>query len=367
MPKSFNARTFPHFMERDRKKSYKSFKPLGRIYDFVNVENENFTPAYDKAFDNRILSRFELSDEELTKAREVKAKYDVAMLRLMGQHERPISEFEIWSTFILSKPRVGNDYKLQETVGRDVAALKERFRKLCGEAVTGVEQKTMAFFYRDIDLMKLDRFVAAMYTVTHDEVQAALNERSMSAFDEDVNKVADDQGTGFPMPLISFPWLFHHELVCVASGARRIGSKWKRYSNGAKAGQGSADGHGEDKAKAKTIPDEQKVMGKKEAEAEAEDDYVRTASGNVVHRGEMLALFDDNGGQVPNSVPTQASSSGQASAEPSPAETPQSCQSEHDDEDTGNFGAEEIEMVDSSDEDALAELARKIAAVGGGE
>lgn len=203
MHRSLNAQSYPHFMERDRK-SYRSNKPVGRIYSRVSIEE--FSPTYNMPFDERILTRFELSEAELEKAAEIKAKYDTSMRRLMGQHERPISEFEVWSTFILSKPRVGNDYKLAETVGREVSALKNRFRGACGEAVTGVEHKSEFFSYAGIDKEKLDRFVAAMYTVTHREVQEAL-ERGR---------------TDSEMPLISFPWLFHKELARIAAGEQAV-------------------------------------------------------------------------------------------------------------------------------------------------
>lgn len=304
-------------MERDRK-SYRSSRPVGRIYSRISIEE--FSPAYNMPFDERILKRFELSREEMDKASEVKAKYDVAMRRLMGQHERLISEFEIWSTFILSKPRVGNDYKLAETVGREVSSLKNRFRAACSEAVTGVAHKSDVFSYSSIDLEKLDRFVAAMYTVTHDEVQKALREQSLPVIDEEGNKTADNQGPGFPMPLISFPWLFHKELARVASGGKPVTRKWK--DDGAAGGDGSKAAQpqsvaGDTKVMEKTVAlnaveiqnqdkaerevgdeEQQKVLGKEEGDAADRDgdiDGVRTANGKVVKHGEILTLFDDSG------------------------------------------------------------------------
>lgn len=215
----------------ERSKTYRSEKPLGRIYD--RVRTIKFDPIYNMAFDNRILSRFKLSIDEMTKARHIKAQYDIAMHRLMGRHENPVTEFEIWSTFILSKPRVGSDYKLQEEVGREVAALKDRFRSLCGEAVTGIQRKGLiAFSYSMIDLEKLDRFVAAMYTVTHDEIQEALRDRATPVRDEYGNKVADNQGPDYPMPLMTFPWLFHRELSRIAMGGRPTARQWKRTDDG---------------------------------------------------------------------------------------------------------------------------------------
>lgn len=380
MHRSLNAKAFPHFMERDRK-SYRSTRPLGRIYDRVNLEK--FSPAYEMPFDERILKRFQLTADELTKASEVKAKYDVAMRRLMGQHERPISEFEVFSAFILSKPRVGNDYKLAETVGREVSSLKSRFRIICAEALTGVQQTSIVFSYTSIDLEKLDRFVAAMYTVTHDEVQAALRERSMPVLNEDGSKIADDQGLDFPMPLISFPWLFHKELARVAKGGKPVTRKWKNYGAGADVEvvqpeelnvKGEFEAHAQvealdDGGLDANADDEQDAIGSKEGAGpkDGDRDYVRTGGGDKVKRGQILSLFDDNGAAIrsPRGQTFTDTTSGPISSfEVTPVETPLSPQSENRDfnyEDVGDIEYEEVYMVDGEDENALDELARIIA------
>lgn len=392
MHKSLNPKAFPHFMERERK-SYISNKPVGRIYTRVSVEK--FSPAYNMPFDERILTRFELSKEELDRAREVKAKYDVAMRRLMGQHERPISEFEIWSTFILSKPRVGNEYKLAETVGREVSALKNRFRTACGEAVTGVAQKSDFFSYSSIDLEKLDRFVAAMYTVTHDEVQKALGEQSMPVIDEEGNKIADDQGPGYQMPLISFPWLFHKELARVASGRKPVTRKWKDFGvakdDGGKAAQPQSvvddtnvleQKEGARKAVESRTQDrvgrdveheeEQRVSGKKEgasagADGDGDGDCVRTASGKMIKRGEILVLFDDSSDAMEMEMEGRRASSTQeapSAFEPSRDPISQLVESESHNNNDNTIAAKEDENEDKDEdefEDPLEELAKIIA------
>lgn len=67
-------------------------------------------------------------------------------------------------------------------------ARKNPFRSVC-EKATGAERKDVAVFsYSLISLDKLDRFVAAMYTVTHGhghlQVQEGLRARAMSIVDE---------------------------------------------------------------------------------------------------------------------------------------------------------------------------------------
>lgn len=341
MPKSLNPKEFPHFMERTAKKVYRSVRPLGRIYSQVSLEE--FTPAYEMPFDHRILTCFQLSTEELENAKKLKAKYDVAMRRLMGQHERPISEFEVWSTFVLSKPRVGTDYKLQETIGREIRDLKTRFRKICGETGEGTPQGSVVFSYSGVDLQKLDRFVATMYTVTYDEVQTALRDRSLPRVSAEGARIGDEQDGDFLMPLISFPWLFHKELARVASGGTPpVVQKPRHLVNGvvhANTGNGVSSndvvgdggagwddtGEGDQVVPVQTTTSEahaqaqtedrpkqelgvrtgevQKLLSQKEgAESDAqanaaleEHNGVRTASGKLVKRGEVLDLFDDDG------------------------------------------------------------------------
>lgn len=373
MHKRLNATTFPHFMERS--KTYRSNKPLGRIYD--RVKTVRFDPIYDMALDDRILSRFQLSVNELTKAREIKGKYDVAMRRLIGRHENLVTEFEIWSTFILSKPRVGNDYKLQEEIGREVAAVKDRFRSICAEAVTGVERRQLVFSYSNIDLEKLDRFVAAMYMVTHDEVQEALRAR------------ADDQGTDVPMPLVSFPWLFHRELSRIATGGRPPVRQWKTTSDGSEATTSAATATA---AKLETfspmadlVLEKGNIASKKEGCSSGQEDYVRTSGGQVVHRGETLDLSGEARGDTkaskggeetddsPQRTQSQISTTSQASSaygvNNNPMEASLSSQTEKNSDEEGEEPFEEMEFQEmemdngNMEEDALDALTRKIAGI----
>lgn len=410
MSKHLRPRKWPHWMEK--KPEYRSKSALGMIYDHMRIQKVEWHPVYDKPFDQRILSRYERDDQDLAKASEIKANYDIAMRRLMGQHEAPVTEFEIWSTFILSKPRVGSDYKLQENAGRDISALKERFRVVCIEAVTGVEQKqSYVAAYSTIDLERLDRFIAAMYTVTYDQVQAALRERSNPQLD------AEGELVEVQMPLISFPWLFHRELARVAlgcSGYVRPLRKpaWATEQNGQLRHEvqdkvpaaATSEAVGDSNAPEENVPKQAapnvenqahvryEVRSKKEGgsgDADGDDlgeDYVRTSSGNIIHRGEVLNIFTVNEKGAPGSQPVaentaieHATIKASATADVSPTlnsprrtgntshtpgRTTTNPEKGHGDDDE-EFDEVEFEEVDGGldgeEEDALEALARKIA------
>ncbi|KUI59884.1 RNA-dependent RNA polymerase 1 [Cytospora mali] len=310
MAKHLRPRRWPHWMEKEPK--YKSKSAVGRIYDCMCIKTENMEwhTAYDKPFDKRILTRYHLDADLLAKASEIKAAYDTAMRRLMGQHEAPVTEAEIWSTFILSKPRVGSDYKLQENVGREVSSLKGRFRAVCIEAVTGVEQKQSYVSTRSmVDLENLNQFVAAMYTVTYDQVRAALRQRATPQLD------ADGEVVDVEMPLISFPWLFHRELARVALGHGGHVRPLVRPTWAGKSPLRHRDGQDEVGSEGKDVPQEEgvidkdmkktqlphEVRSKKEGSSgydndneDVGEDYVRTSSGKIIHRGQVLDLFAEN-------------------------------------------------------------------------
>ncbi|KAK7985082.1 hypothetical protein PG996_005678 [Apiospora saccharicola] len=197
---------WPHFMGKPERKSYKSNKILGKLYDLIAAVD--FTPKYDSAFDQRILRRYKLSDELLAKARRIKSQYDIAMRRVMNQREIA-TEFEIWTTFVMSKPRIGTEYKSQEDMGTVMLGLRDRFVTACREEVGAKDQN------EGTEL--LYPFIAAAYQITWEEVQAALQQC------EQVHLVA---GQMIPkrrkipeqMPLLSFPWLFYYELGKIATG-----------------------------------------------------------------------------------------------------------------------------------------------------
>ncbi|KAI9668336.1 MAG: hypothetical protein M1829_005540 [Trizodia sp. TS-e1964] len=191
MPPELRIHQFPHFMEKPAEKSYKSEKLLGRLYDQVKLVD--FTPTYHYEFDQRILGAFDCAPEILAKAKELKVTYDSAMRKIMFQQGIE-TEFEVWTNFVMKHSTLVNDYKYHEEIGRISDVLKETHRDACIEAAGG-EGATL-----------IGPFVTAMYTVTEQEVSAAVNSMLLSG----------KQLQPSDLPLISFPWLFPEILGQIA-------------------------------------------------------------------------------------------------------------------------------------------------------
>lgn len=299
MPKHLRPRKWPHFMDKKFKPKdqiYVSRKILGQLYD--KVESVNFVPQYEALFDERIRRAYTLDNSILKTARQLKSKYDTAMRRVMAQHDIK-TEFEVWSTFVLSKPRVGSDYKMQEEMANVSDALKDRFRKVCIEAAGGKDSE------------QLRPFVAAMYEVTHEEMQIALQEcrgfKLVGGKQEPKRKMEPKH-----MPLISFPWLFHNILGRIATGIEQredlenMGFSFMSTT----------------KEKSRKV-----TSGRDESDP---DDVVQTAEG-ITHRGEVLDLFrpdnvDSEGDEIEqpyqgNNQETPNHTSGESNDEGSPATT----------------------------------------------
>ncbi|RYC59378.1 hypothetical protein CHU98_g6828 [Xylaria longipes] len=186
---SLRPRQYPHFMEK-RGKSYHSDNVLGQLYDVVR--KVEFHPNYNGAFDGRIIRRFALTDDVLRKARIIRRQHDRALMKIMNQREIG-TEFEVWSTFVLTKPCVGSDYQMQETMGPIIANHRDRFRNACIRVAGSREPEV------------LYPFIAAAYRVTWEAVQVVLREGR--------GDVTADQR----VPFISFPWVFEQELGRIAN------------------------------------------------------------------------------------------------------------------------------------------------------
>jgi RNA-dependent RNA polymerase len=267
--KALLPQAYPHFMEKKGKKEYRSTKVLGQLFD--RVATVDFAPDYKMPFDDRILKRYTLDNELLKKARRVKSQYDTAMRRIMGQMEIR-TEFEILSTFVMSKPKVGTAYKLHEIVRREAEALRTQFKEICVKEAGGSREHK-----------QLAPFVAAMYQVTAEEVRIALYEARTPHLLKN-GRQALREIKPESMPLISFPWLFDGVLGRIAKDSAGVhiadeqaGVQVKDVSNHS--------------AHARPV-------AKLDHDAMGDMEYARTADGRVIHRGEILRLFhldgDDN-------------------------------------------------------------------------
>lgn len=185
----------------EKRSTYRSNKALGALFDEVVKHSFQFRPEWEDSFDKRILERHELDEPILTAARAVKAQYDAAVGRLLVQYNVE-TEFELYSSWIMSSIKTSNNYKRQEDVGREFDALKQRFREQCCNLAGGSEAP------------QLDRFVAAMYKVTEQEVKKALNGNT----DGPDESSSDSPQPMTRMPLISFPWIFHWVMIRLAMG-----------------------------------------------------------------------------------------------------------------------------------------------------
>lgn len=181
--------TYPHFMEKSGR-SYHSERILGKLYDIAR--KVEFHPNYTAAFDERIIRRFALTDDMLTQARTIKRQHDRALRKIMSQREIG-TEFEVWSTFVLTKPRVGSEYQMQETMGPIIANHRERFRNICIRVAGSREPRI------------LYPFIAAAYRVTWEAAQTATHEAK--------GRLTVNQS----MPLMSFPWIFQQEIGRIAN------------------------------------------------------------------------------------------------------------------------------------------------------
>lgn len=266
LPAQLRPKKWPHFMEKRHKPKdqiYVSRKILGQLYD--QVERVDFSPEFETPFDERILTAYDLGEEILAEAADIKAAYDAAMHRTMAQHEIG-TEFEVWSTFVLQHANQSKDFKFHEEMGAISAALKDRFRTACYEKAGGHE------------FDKMGPFAAAMYQVTNDQVVEALERRHQALLAGKLQKGRHDYNQC--MPLMSFPWLFAGILGKIANG-ELIGLQTDRQAC-AMPLQGQL----------------RKIIPKKRGFGHAtdgEEDVLKTAEG-LVHRGELLKLFDHDEG-----------------------------------------------------------------------
>lgn len=263
MPLDLRPKKWPHFMEKRHKpkeQTYKSQKILGQLYD--QVERVDFVPAYSAPFDKRILDAYNLSEQVLYEAGELKVQYDAAVLRIMAQHEIQ-TEFEVWSTFVLHHVGDTKDFKFHEVIGELSSALKYQFREECYKKAGGKEYEHIA------------PFVAAMYKVTADQVASAIKECEQIIIVGGQETQARKMNAA-NMPLMSFPWLFQGILGKIAK-AIEIVPEQRDDTN---------------------LPLHRRPKHRKGLmeSLSLEDDNLATHEG-VTHHGEVLELFESPGVQ----------------------------------------------------------------------
>ncbi|TVY21595.1 RNA-dependent RNA polymerase 1 [Lachnellula arida] len=258
MPKRLIPRKWPHFMEKKYKPKeaiYRSGKILGKLYD--KVESVDFSPQYEEPFDRRILSAYTFDNALLKTARQIKSQYDTAMRRIMAQQDIK-TEFEVWTTFVLSRPRVGSDYKVQEEMARISETLKEQFRAVCIDKAGSK------------DFSILGPFVAGMYKVTKEELDIALAECKATKLVGN-REVPKRKMEPKYMPLITFPWLFEKELGRIATGIEAVDDL-------------------EDLGLQPLVSNGEHSR-RRDAGVTNNEDFIRQENGVIVHRGEELDLF----------------------------------------------------------------------------
>ena len=258
MPQELRPRKWPHFMEKRHKskeQTYTSQKILGQLYD--QVERVDFVPAYSAPFDKRILGAYNLSEQVLYEAGEIKVQYDAAVLRIMAQHEIQ-TEFEVWSTFVLHHVGDSKDFKFHEVIGELSSALKYQFREECYKKAGGKEHEHIA------------PFAAAMYKVTADQIAQAVQASQQSVM-VGGQETQPRKMTPANMPLMSFPWLFQGILGKIAQAVEIVPGQ---------RDDSSSPLHRRSKHRKGLM--EPLLL---------EDDNLETHEG-VTHRGEVLELFE---------------------------------------------------------------------------
>jgi RNA-dependent RNA polymerase len=223
MSRNLRPKEWPHYMEKKHmhsSKIYKSTNILGMLYDQVQLVD--FKPQWENPFDKRILDAFDnLGQSMLDTAAEIKETYDESLKKLMAKHGIR-TEFEAWSVFVLEHNHESHDYKFTEEFGRTIGALKAQFREICRSAAKEMSEETQAE-NAPATWNYLGPFVAAMYTITSREMEAALRDYHAGATktirgQEVPARIMDPEH----MPLMSFPWLFPSELGKIATGSARL-------------------------------------------------------------------------------------------------------------------------------------------------
>lgn len=282
MDRKLAPRKWPHFMEKKGKPKeaiYTSNKILGQLFDLV--ERADFKPKFDAPFDQRILrSKTTVSDAVIEMVSAIKEDYDSAMRRIMAQHEVK-TEFEVFSTFVLSHAGAIKDYKFHEQFGTISEGIRDQFRTIISEKAGGVDYDHMA------------PWAVAAYRVTDDQLQKALAECKDTRIEGGIIVPARSM-TPDEIPLISFPWIMMDILCAIAKNYDADLAKEKK-------GKGV-----EVRPAPERIPSlidlplsptrnfSAKLSAGRSFNRESQDHDVITGEGEVHHQGSQLRLFGDS-------------------------------------------------------------------------
>ena len=261
MNEEYRVRRWPHYMEKRNKgpgQVYTSEKILGQLYD--HVERVDFVPHYSAQFDDRVSGSFQLDEALVESAKAIKKDFDFAMRRIMAQHSIG-TEFEVWSTFVLSHDSRTRDYKFHEEIGRLSQGLKDTYRAHCIKVAGGKEFHV------------LGPLVVAMYVATRDEIRAGLT--AVQSRSAENAFLAGKPPLRPEMPLITFPWIFPEVMGRIARHGGLLNTPSMKSSTIIKT------------------PSKPSPWVEKERGQVNSTDDILTRSG-VTHRGEVLELFGDS-------------------------------------------------------------------------
>ncbi|KAJ7678631.1 RNA dependent RNA polymerase-domain-containing protein [Mycena rosella] len=207
IPSRLQPVRFPDFMGKDPDSSYPSPRVLGMMYRLIEPAPE-YQPLSEICIDTRLTSRRILSTY-LMKAGEMKQNYDVDLEGIMRQHTLCEAEM-ITGVAVMSdqKRRRAADDAIRGPVREGMEALRARFRR---EARHFVKENPSGG--------GLGAWAIACYQVTHVAEMRARWVDSLNASRRGSAAISDDgseEGEYTEVTrrdLISFPWLWAHEIL----------------------------------------------------------------------------------------------------------------------------------------------------------
>ena len=201
-PKDLERFEWPHFMEKKSGRPYHSRKVLGQLYDAVKAEPAVFEPNYGGIFDKRILNACDPSLGVMEFTEELKRDYDTSLRRIMAQHDIQ-TEFEVWSTLVLSHSKASPDYKFHEEIGNLSKTLVDQYKDAFEKEANGK------------DTSHLLPYAVAAYKIASAQLAKARKDGNLA-------------GKPQQIPFISFPWVLHKTLNAIAMDEGLSKARWSK-------------------------------------------------------------------------------------------------------------------------------------------